>query len=64
MIAWFQGDHSNHRPPLDRLAAFNEHLAGLAGRYVKEPSTRDTQVALVHGWQVAVERLQTELQLC
>jgi hypothetical protein len=51
------GDVS-HLPPLEKLAAFYEHLADLARGYVKDPAERDAQVAVVSGWQAEVERLR------
>ena len=48
-------------PPLEKLAGFYGHLADLARGYVKDPAERETQVAVVSGWQAEVERLRHAL---
>ena len=47
----------SERPPLEKLAAYWEHLAELARGYVKDPVERDQQVAICMGWRAEVERL-------
>jgi hypothetical protein len=48
-------------PPLSALSAYYAHLGDLARGYVKNPLERDTQLALIRGWQSEVEQLQAEL---
>jgi hypothetical protein len=47
--------------PLDRLAAYYEHLHDMAKGYVKDPAQRDEQLGIVRGWQTAVEQLDSLL---
>jgi NAD(P)-dependent dehydrogenase (short-subunit alcohol dehydrogenase family) len=47
--------------PLDRLAAYYEHLYGMAKGYVKDPAQRDEQLRIVRDWQTAVEQLDSLL---
>jgi NAD(P)-dependent dehydrogenase (short-subunit alcohol dehydrogenase family) len=50
-------------PPLPALSAYYAHIGDLARGYVKNPAERDTQLALIRGWQSEVEQLQAELSL-
>jgi NAD(P)-dependent dehydrogenase (short-subunit alcohol dehydrogenase family) len=48
-------------PPLPALTAYYAHIGDLARGYVKNPAERDSQLAVILGWQSEVEQLQAEL---
>jgi NAD(P)-dependent dehydrogenase (short-subunit alcohol dehydrogenase family) len=49
-------------PPLAKLSTFYGHMADLARGYVKDPSTREEQVAIVTGWRSEVDALIAALR--
>jgi NAD(P)-dependent dehydrogenase (short-subunit alcohol dehydrogenase family) len=57
-----EGDLVADLPPLAALTGYYAHLGDLARGYVKNPAERDTQLALVRGWQSEVEQLQAALR--
>jgi NAD(P)-dependent dehydrogenase (short-subunit alcohol dehydrogenase family) len=48
--------------PLGSLANYYSYLAETAKGYIKDPSERDRQVAIVQGWRADVEALQAFIQ--
>jgi hypothetical protein len=47
--------------PLPALSAYYAHIGDLARGYVKNPAERESQLALIRGWQSEVDQLQAEL---
>lgn len=48
--------------PLDRLAAYYDHLHEMAKGYVKDPVQLDEQLRIVRSWQLEVEQLHLLLR--
>lgn len=56
-----EGQALAHVPNLPTLAGYYGHTGDLARGYIKDPVQRDVQLAVIHGWQSDVERLQASL---
>ena len=56
-----EGEPLADPPPLPALTEYHAHICDLARGYVQNVAERDTQPAVIRGWQSEVEQLQAEL---